>query len=509
MQSEDVSQMSESQGLPSDGQRIKRKMQKAQSLYSTVHDKHFKINGAVGHGIIQKRYLSGVLKVRVVQGSDLAAVWRGMPDPYVKISLLDASGWNAVRRTHTFASTCNPAWQEEFSFGIYREPIDLVLRLDVFDEDYDEQDDHLGAAMMPIKLAKMKEYAWTPEDIQLELDKENFPQSIKAGGSIEIRLNWTPLGNRAAGRMNILSGMSGFVNSPRAMGILGSLQVNLCGFLLLVSYHLRWLCKGISLEECHDVDVPGVGACTLIACTAALFGGVHQLFGSLGFLGKDWDVSPPGLISLLEDPDELESYHGEEEGTKLKIDLHSKGISESLLSLRVKNFKLVGVEGLQHSLHMLVWLQLVVAIAMTGLGLWLALAMKGADMFGEGVYMAAVVEILLLSSAGIFLRAAHLQSTDFTWKRFKDVKWQSKKQTNWGRKLEANVFKPIFHMKEQLTDGVKKAHRNSMDAAMNMRASMENRLADFLPPSRDRDQQLTGGSHYYPEIKRVLSSPRT
>ncbi|KAH9299178.1 hypothetical protein KI387_030860, partial [Taxus chinensis] len=82
--------------------------------------------------------IEGILKVRIVKGTNLAVRDLRSSDPYVVVRL----GHQKVK-TRVIKKDLNPTWDEELSLYIpHSTP--LLLKLEVFDKDLLSRDDKMG-----------------------------------------------------------------------------------------------------------------------------------------------------------------------------------------------------------------------------------------------------------------------------------------------------------------------------------------------------------------------------
>lgn len=120
---------------------------------------HFGINWDLfrierGGALLDMMAIGGVLKVRVIKGTDLVVRDLFRSDPYVKLSI----GGHEVK-TRVIRNDLNPKWDEELTLAIPDPP--LPLKLFVFDKDMFTADDKMGDAQIDlnplIAAAKLKE----------------------------------------------------------------------------------------------------------------------------------------------------------------------------------------------------------------------------------------------------------------------------------------------------------------------------------------------------------------
>eukprot|EP00252_Welwitschia_mirabilis_P023894 TRINITY_DN6882_c0_g1_i3.p1 TRINITY_DN6882_c0_g1~~TRINITY_DN6882_c0_g1_i3.p1 ORF type:complete len:354 (-),score=78.78 TRINITY_DN6882_c0_g1_i3:188-1171(-) len=87
---------------------------------------------------------SGMLKVKVIQGTDLAVRDVKTSDPYVTLSI----GKQNVR-TQVIPNNLNPIWNEELMLSVPQEPTNLKVH--VYDKDTFSADDSMGEATIDIQ----------------------------------------------------------------------------------------------------------------------------------------------------------------------------------------------------------------------------------------------------------------------------------------------------------------------------------------------------------------------
>uniref|UniRef100_A0A7N1A1Z3 C2 domain-containing protein n=1 Tax=Kalanchoe fedtschenkoi TaxID=63787 RepID=A0A7N1A1Z3_KALFE len=97
-------------------------------------------------GYLEMENITGLLKVRVIRGVNLAIrdIGRRSSDPYVTLSL----GHQKVK-TRVVHRNCNPEWNEELTLCATNS--DLTIHLAVFDHDTFSADDKMGEAEIDIK----------------------------------------------------------------------------------------------------------------------------------------------------------------------------------------------------------------------------------------------------------------------------------------------------------------------------------------------------------------------
>jgi len=86
----------------------------------------------------------GLLKVRVVKGSNLAIRDRNSSDPYVVVKL-----GNQTVKTRVIKRDLNPFWDEELTLSIPNPT--PPLKLQVFDKDKLSRDDKMGDAVIDLQ----------------------------------------------------------------------------------------------------------------------------------------------------------------------------------------------------------------------------------------------------------------------------------------------------------------------------------------------------------------------
>ncbi|KMT08051.1 hypothetical protein BVRB_6g144060 [Beta vulgaris subsp. vulgaris] len=88
--------------------------------------------------------LIGILKIRVIKGTNLIAKDINHSDPYVIISM----GSQKLKTRHV-KNDCNPVWNDELTLAIA--DFDAPINLTVYDTDSFTPDDQLGEAQIDIK----------------------------------------------------------------------------------------------------------------------------------------------------------------------------------------------------------------------------------------------------------------------------------------------------------------------------------------------------------------------
>ncbi|KAI6677156.1 hypothetical protein NL676_037952 [Syzygium grande] len=153
--------------------------------------------------------LTGLLKIRVKRGSDLAVRDILTSDPYVVVSLAHQK-W----KTRVVKNNCNPEWNDERTLSI-ADP-NIPINLTVYDKDMITADDKMGEAEVDIKpymdvLEKRLENLPTPTPIaRIQPSRDNclavessivwedgkIYQDMVLGlrnverGKVEVRLEW-------------------------------------------------------------------------------------------------------------------------------------------------------------------------------------------------------------------------------------------------------------------------------------------------------------------------------
>ncbi|KAI5065947.1 hypothetical protein GOP47_0018571 [Adiantum capillus-veneris] len=101
---------------------------------------------------------SGILQVKIIQGSDLAPRDLKSADPYVLLSIGDQKV-----KTPPIRRSLNPVWEQDLTLGT-SEPV-MPLKLFVFDKNTFTSDDEMGEAQIDltplIGAVKLKEQAHT------------------------------------------------------------------------------------------------------------------------------------------------------------------------------------------------------------------------------------------------------------------------------------------------------------------------------------------------------------
>jgi hypothetical protein len=100
------------------------------------------------------------LRVRIIEAKDLPALdWGGTSDPYVV-----ATFENKTRKTSTIFKTLHPVWNELLTFNTKSDEMDLLLRLECFDQDFGGKDDTCGRCDIDLHGMQMNDTVkeWMP-----------------------------------------------------------------------------------------------------------------------------------------------------------------------------------------------------------------------------------------------------------------------------------------------------------------------------------------------------------
>ncbi|KAH9623157.1 hypothetical protein KSS87_011011 [Heliosperma pusillum] len=85
----------------------------------------------------------GLLKIKVIKGTNLVVKDSNSSDPYVVIT----TGSQKVKTLHV-KNNCNPSWNDEVTLAVY--DLDTPINLTVFDKDTFTDDDKMGEAQIDI-----------------------------------------------------------------------------------------------------------------------------------------------------------------------------------------------------------------------------------------------------------------------------------------------------------------------------------------------------------------------
>ncbi|PGH08685.1 hypothetical protein AJ80_07806 [Polytolypa hystricis UAMH7299] len=118
----------------------------------------------------------GTLRVDVLDAADLPSADRnGFSDPYCKFKL----NGKEVHKTKVQKKTLHPAWNEYFECSV-KSRIDADLKLDVYDWDFGDKADFLGATPIPLDMLE----PFQPKEVTFPLDGKS--------GAVRLKLIFKP-----------------------------------------------------------------------------------------------------------------------------------------------------------------------------------------------------------------------------------------------------------------------------------------------------------------------------
>jgi len=418
--------------------------------------------------------VKGRLIVRVVHARGLAAAdsrvfRRGSSDPYVVLTLREASGCCSRRKTHTCPRTLDPKWHQQFTFSVRNEADGMTLAVEVWDEDpRNTQDNFLGQAEVLLNVGSLP-LDWQRHTLSLE-PRSHSQTRGKQAGPLSMFSNIQALSSgkdvKVKGEISIAIGYERWktkglvdrfravMNSAKAMSMMAAFFIVFAGFVLLVTTQARILCTGLALSNCKEKPVDSAKVSTACAAVCSLLCGAIHLMGSMNWLGVEWNCNYLTIMDLLEDPDEQEYRNTLDDaenllGISFEMTPQSRGRAHIALGAALGSiFKIkrpiLLLRLIAWCSHFLACVLLVLALLL----IWVeATPQPYGDILAEGVYLVAFSLVTIWMSAGMLVRAGRDLMEEQKWKR--DKTWNALMRQRSGKRRQMRQMIHNSHNKLQ------------------------------------------------------------
>lgn len=355
----------------------------------------------------------GRLRVRSLSASQLNTSdlqvftpWAAV-DPFAVLVLKDHGGGLSHRRfTRPVRNTLNPEWREEFWFPVYEKVEGLVLHVEVFnDSGKGREAELLGHADLDVNLEHLQKenHKWQVQEVQLRPRGSLLQPSTP--GVVRLEVSWEPSlvpkdAATAKAAADVVS------RSPQALRVVGVAQLAFSCPLCIVAARARWLCEGTSIHSCHDVMVPGAGACCVLAAILTFIAGSTHFLGSAGLCGFGWRERPiPSLLDLTEDEEFQEDF-----SRGLRLQVQSTGVLKWDIALASTLCPRVSMP----AFRVAAWMAHVAAMLLVSLALLFAWVEDGGPsegiFVGEAVYVALWALACMVGSIFVFWQEQRLRT---------------------------------------------------------------------------------------------------
>lgn len=356
----------------------------------------------------------GRLRVRSLSASQLNTSdlqvftpWAAV-DPFAVLALKDTQGGGlSLRRfTRPVRNTLNPEWREEFWFPVYEKVEGLVLHVEVFnDSGKGREAELLGHADLDVNLEHLQKenHKWQVQEVQLRPRVSLLQASTS--GVVRLEVSWEPsLVPKDAATAKAAADV--VLRSPQALRVVGVAQLAFSCPLCIVAARARWLCEGTSIHSCHDVMVPGAGACCVLAAILTCIAGSTHFLGSAGLCGFGWRERPiPSLLDLTEDEEFQEDF-----SRGLRLQVQSTGVLKWDIALASTLCPRVSMP----AFRVAAWMAHVAALLLVSLALLFAWVEDGGPsegiFVGEAVYVALWAVACMVGSVFVFWQEQRLRT---------------------------------------------------------------------------------------------------